>query len=293
MKKQTISRRALALLAALAVFAASMLLLAATLTSGFTVETRAVNWVTDECVNLSATLFVPSNATPETPAAGVLVCPGGNTPHTFYASYSLELARRGYVVLAYDYYGTMSSDFSAEGSSGAVAAMKYLTSLSFVDTDRLASTGHSNGGAQASAAITCEYAASAASRSVLFIGCGVSSEDPAVYEGINVGAVWGLLDECGQGTFWDVVHEDALNYGAMPALAGVTNEEFVPGQWYGDAADGSARVLYTPNTFHSLSNIMPGSVIGIKVAAAYEAMTKEVLELERREKDRLRDDGVR
>ena len=32
---------------------------------------------------------------------------------------------------------------------------------------------------------------------------------------------------------------------------------------------------------------------GGKVAAAYEAMTKEVLELERREKDRLRDDGVR
>ena len=30
-----------------------------------------------------------------------------------------------------------------------------------------------------------------------------------------------------------------------------------------------------------------------EVAAAYEAMTKEVLELERREKDRLRDDGVR
>ena len=263
MKNQKISRRALALLAALAVFAASMLVLSATLTSGFTVETRAVNWVTDEGVNLSATLFVPSNATAETPAAGVLVCPGGNTPHTFYASYSLELARRGYVVLAYDYYGTMSSDFSAEGSSGAVAAMKYLTSLSFVDTNRLAATGHSNGGGQASAAITSEYAASAASRSVLFIGCGVASEDPTVYEGINVGAIWGLLDECGQGTFWDVVHEDALNYGAMPALAGVTNEEFVPGQWYGDAADGSARVLYTPNTFHSLSNIMPGSVTDI------------------------------
>ena len=43
----------------------------------------------------------------------------------------------------------------------------------------------------------------------------------------------------------------------------MTNEEFVPGQWYGDAADGSARVLYTPNTFHSLSNIMPGSVTDI------------------------------
>ena len=263
MKQSGISRRAIALLAALAVFAVSMLVLAATLTSGFSVETRAVNWITDEGANLSGTLFVPANATAETPAAGVLVCPGGNTPHTFYASYSLELARRGYVVLAYDYYGTVNSDFTAEGNSGATAAMKYLTSLSFVDTSRLAATGHSNGGGQASAAITSEYAAQATVRSVLFIGCGVASEDPTVYDGINVGAVWGILDECGQGVFWDVFHTDALNYGAMPALAGVTNEEFQPGVLYGDAADNSARIVYTPNTFHSLSNIMPGSVTDI------------------------------
>ena len=183
------SKRGIVLAAAIVVFLISLFMLQATLTGGFQVEQRSVNWYTDEEVNLSGTLYVPANATAETPAAAILVAPGGNTPHTFYASYCIELARRGYVVLAYDYYGTVASDFSNDGSSGAIAAMKYLTSLSFVDADRLGATGHSNGGAQASAAITSEYAAGAANRSVVFIGCGISSEDLTVYDHVNLAAI--------------------------------------------------------------------------------------------------------
>lgn len=259
-------RRVMALLAAIAVFACSMLVLAATLTSGFSVKVQQVNWVTDDGVNLSGTVFVPKTATPETPAAGVLVCPGGNTPHNFYASYCIELSRRGYVVFSYDYYGTVSSEMSTAGASGAVAAMKYLSSLSFVDSSRLASTGHSNGGGQAAAAITCEWAAPAQQKAVLFIGCGVAglSDDVlADYEGINVGAVWGKLDECGQGVFWDVWHADRLNFSTMCDLTGTTSDTIQPGQWYGDPQQNTGRIVYTPNTFHSLSNIMPGSVTDI------------------------------
>lgn len=263
MKKFALSKRSIALIAAIAVFLVSAFTLRLTLTSGFTVATRTVNLVTDEGVNLSATLWVPKNATPENPAAGVMIAPGGNTPHNFYASYSLELARRGYVVLAYDYYGTVASGMTTEGSSGAVAAMKYLTSLSFVDSNRLGATGHSNGGGQAAAGILSEYAAPAAKRSVVFIGCGVSGTDMSVYDGTNVMTIWGKLDECGQGTFWDVYHEDALNYSAMAELCGVENSAMEVGKYYGSASDGTLRVLYTPNTFHSLSNIIPSSVSNI------------------------------
>ena len=263
MKKKIFSKRGAVLLAAVLVFLVSLFTLQAALTGGFRVQQRSVNWYTDEGVNLSGTLFVPENATQETPAAGIVVAPGGNTPHTFYASYCIELSRRGYVVLAYDYYGTMSSDFSNDGASGAIAAMKYLTSLSFVDSNRLGATGHSNGGAQASAAITSEYAAAAENRSVLFIGCGIPSEDLTVYDSINVGAIWGKLDEAGQGTFWDVYHEDALNFSGFATLVGEESPAVQPGHWYEDAASGAARVVYTPNTFHSLSNIMPGCVTDI------------------------------
>lgn len=257
------SKRTRILAAAIAAFIISMFILRMALTGGFAVDVKNINWITDEGVNLSATLFIPKTATNETPAAGILVCPGGNTPHTFYASYSIELARRGYVVLAYDYYGTVSSEMSSEGNSGAIAAMKYLSSLSFVDSSRLGATGHSNGGGQASAAILSSYAAQAKQRSVVFVGCGVSGDDMSVYNGTNVMTIWGKLDECGQGVFWDVVHEDFLNYAAMTQLLSLDSSEIVPGQYYGSAEDSNLRVVYTPNIFHSLSNITPSSVENI------------------------------
>lgn len=259
-KAKAMSSRTVSLVLAIAVFILSALVLRVSLTSSFSVDVKTVNFVTDENVNMGGTLWVPSNATAETPAAGIVVAPGGNTPHTFYSSYCIELARRGYVVFAYDYYGTVGSGMTMEGSSGAVAAMKYLSGLKFVDADRLGATGHSNGGAQASAAILSEYAAPAAAKSVAFIGCGIPGEDLSVYDGVNVMAIWGLLDECGQGVFWDVYHPDSLNYAGMAELAGVPKDAMEVGTYYGDPAAGSLRVLYTPNTFHSLSNITGSSV---------------------------------
>ena len=84
-----------------------------------------------------------------------------------------------------------------------------------------------------------------------------------MYDSINVGAIWGKLDEAGQGTFWDVYHEDALNFSGFATLVGEESPAVQPGHWYEDAASGAARVVYTPNTFHSLSNIMPGCVTDI------------------------------
>lgn len=263
MKEKKMPSRVLALFVAILVFFGSMLVISVAATAGYTVRTQPVNWITDDGVNLSATLFVPDGASEQSPAAGVLVCPGGNTPHLFYASYCIELARRGYVVLSYDYYGTMASDMAATGSSGAVAAMKYLTSLSFVDTSRLAATGHSNGGAQAAAAIASPYTANAAKRSVMFIGCGVSAKDTTAFPNTNVGVVWGKLDEVGQGTVWDVYHKDKLNFSGFALLTGLDSKSVEVGKWYGDPAANTGRIVYTPTIFHAMSNVAPNSVPSI------------------------------
>lgn len=259
MKKKITPTKLLAL--CLIVFLCSMIVLNLTLTSGGSVKSVPVNFVTDENVTLEGTLFVPKTATAENPAAGIVVAPGGNTPHTFYASYCIELSRRGYVVFAYDYYGTVGSGMTTDGSSGAVAAMKYLTELSFVDTSRLGATGHSNGGGQAAAAITSEYAVSAEKKSVVFIGCGISTSAENL-EGINVAAIWGKMDEAGQGTFWNTYHADKLNFGQFAEMVGVTSAEVVPGNYY-SGTNGEVRVVYTPNTWHSMSNIVPSSVTNI------------------------------
>ena len=254
-------RRAVVFLAcSIIVFLVSMLIVNATMTGGFSVKKKSVEFVTDDGVTMTGTVFVPNTATNETRAAGVVVAPGGNTPGQFYASFELELARRGYVVFSYNYYGTAGSEMSMAGNSGADAAMKYLSNLSFVDKNRLAAIGHSNGGMQASAAITGEAASGAQKRSVVFIGCGIPETDPASYDNINLMAVWGKLDECGQGVFWDVVHTDKLNFSTFADLVGLKSDSVEVGKIYGRADDNSLRVVYTPNSFHMLSNLIPSTV---------------------------------
>ena len=95
MGKNKTQKKWIVLTAAILVFAVSMFINAAVQTSGFKVEKKNVSFVTNEGVTLTGTIYIPSNATAETPAAGIMVAPGGNTPHLFYASYEMELARRG------------------------------------------------------------------------------------------------------------------------------------------------------------------------------------------------------
>lgn len=245
-----------------AVFVLCMCVVQTTITGNGTVNAFPVSFVTDEGVLLDATLYVPKNVNAENKAPGVMVAPGGNTPHTFYYSYELELARRGYVVLAYDYYGTVGSGMTTAGNSGALAAMKYLTGLSFVDTDKLATIGHSNGGFQCYAGIVSEYAKDAAQRAVIYIGTGVNGS-PEEMANVNVAGIWGKYDEAGQGMMWDTVHADKLNYPGITTLTGTTNETFEVGKIYGSFEEGNARVLYRPVSFHSLSNLAPSTVTNI------------------------------
>lgn len=60
--------------------------------------------------NLSYKLYVPDNATAQTPAPGVLMLHGYQNDSETCAAYSIELARRGVVVMALDEYGHGASD---------------------------------------------------------------------------------------------------------------------------------------------------------------------------------------
>ena len=47
-------------------------------TGGWTVKVDRINFTTDEGYEMSAKMYQPENATPETPAPGILAIPGGN-----------------------------------------------------------------------------------------------------------------------------------------------------------------------------------------------------------------------
>ena len=55
---------------------------------------------------VNALLYRPKSATPENPAPAVVLYHGGNDMLEHTGTYALELARRGFVVINFDYQGS-------------------------------------------------------------------------------------------------------------------------------------------------------------------------------------------
>ena len=91
---------------------------------------------------ISVIVYIPENASDENPAPVVMNFHGrANSAHTLDA-WSLEEARRGYVVVNVDRSGAGESVFT---NNEAAAVYEYAMTLSFVDTEQFMVTGFSSG----------------------------------------------------------------------------------------------------------------------------------------------------
>lgn len=102
---------------------------------------------------LHALAFIPKDCTAENPCPAVVTSHGWLNSGEVQDAASIELSRRGVVVLAMDAVGHgMSSDAigvpSSEDAMGMIAWVNYLTSglVDYVDTARIGVMGHSMGG---------------------------------------------------------------------------------------------------------------------------------------------------
>ena len=104
---------------------------------------------------VAADLFRPLTATGKKPAPAVVVVPGFQRSKETQANISLELARRGIVVIAIDPYAqgfssaSLSTRSATEEGYGMFAVVDYLTdtdNLNYIDKSRIGVTGHSAGG---------------------------------------------------------------------------------------------------------------------------------------------------
>ena len=104
---------------------------------------------------VAADLFRPLTATGKNPAPAVVVVPGFQRSKETQANISLELARRGIVVIAIDPYAqgfssaSLSTRSATEEGYGMFAVVDYLTdtdNLNYIDKSRIGLTGHSAGG---------------------------------------------------------------------------------------------------------------------------------------------------
>ena len=99
------------------------------------VDVRDVRIDMEDGGHLSALLYLPPSATAASPAPAVLAVHGYINSRETQSGFAIELARRGYVVLALDQTGHGFSDGRAmtEGFGGP-AGLAYLRGLAFVDT---------------------------------------------------------------------------------------------------------------------------------------------------------------
>ena len=204
---------------------------------------------------MSALLYIPANATPQLPAPGILAVHGYINSRETQDGFAIEFARRGYVVLALDQTGHGYSDPPAFANGfGGPDGLAYLRSLEIVDKNNIGLEGHSMGGWTVLAAAT---AAPNDYKSMVLEGS--STGKPFAAEGTpswprNVALVFAQYEEFST-LMWGV--DKARDVTQSPKLWGLfgTQGPVEPGKVYGDIAQGTARVLYTPAITHPAEHI--------------------------------------
>ena len=82
---------------------------------------------------ISTLIYIPENATDETPAPVAVIYHGRSNHAHSNDTWSMELARRGYVVLSPDLQGGGESDPSVDRGLQAITVAEYANSLSYVE----------------------------------------------------------------------------------------------------------------------------------------------------------------
>lgn len=217
-------------------------------------------------VKLAALLYKPSTATPEHKAPAIMASHGLINTREMQSAFAIELARRGFVVLAIDMTGHgWSGGVVRSDGYGGPDSLRYLRSLPYVDVDNIGLEGHSLGGGPvqaAAAAMPDGYKAMVLEGSTTLFGGPAMAKGPGPR---NLAIVFGQYDEFAQ-TMWGERGASAPMKGSE--VGGSTRMKALfhsdgpvePGRVYGDVGQGAARVLYQPAVNHPGEHFSTGGV---------------------------------
>ena len=218
-----------------------------------------------------ADLYRPRTVTRANPAPLVFVVPGFQRSKEALGNISLELARRGLVVIAIDPYaqGGSSSSFDPQSATnegyGLFALVNYAantSNLDYIDRTRIGATGHSAGGnAVLQGASYFGQEATSSGRpsklhSVFVSGYALSLTNKVLkHVRSNVGVSYAYYDE---GAYRNELKNgdmrrapEALRLVNSPAgREGTPVAEVEIDRYYGDVATRSLRVVHNERTIH-------------------------------------------
>lgn len=231
-------------------------------TNGGTVRIEKVSFPTSTGQMMTGLLYVPKTATAKTPAPGVVAIEGYiNTVDTM-DGFSIEMARRGAVVLDANQTGQgTSTPPSFLDGFGGPPALAYLSSLPIVQKGNIGLIGHSMGGW---ASVIAAAGNPTAYRSIVLVSSSVSTP---VYEPVpgtptfpkNVAVVEASGSEFAR-LMWDVPKgSDFPKSKRMQAMFGTTSP-IQTGKVYGSVANGTGRVLYVESNTHPGLTFDPSAI---------------------------------
>jgi len=127
------------------------------------VKIENVNYISKSGYKQALDIYIPQNATEETPAPAIFVQHGGNNNKEEMQHYCIELARRGYVAVGVDMYGMGESEVLPDSKwltqgRGLYDAVRYAVDLPYIDEGRIGLLGYSRGGKAAGEALQCDNA---------------------------------------------------------------------------------------------------------------------------------------
>ena len=252
-------RYRLAALGAILIIAGSVLAFLVQGSGG--VEVREARWRTPEGAVMSGLLYRPPGLEAGRRAPAVLLSHGYINTREMQSPFAIELARRGFVVLAMDMtgHGGSGGNVGAAGFGGP-SALAFLRSQPFVDGDQIGLAGHSMGGGPVLAAARAEPEGY---RAVVLVGSAPGLFGPPDEVGPdfprNLNVVFGGLDEFSALMWRTPKGTDLPGSEKLKAVFGVASP-VEPGRIYGDPALGTARRLDLPRITHPWEHFSSGGV---------------------------------
>lgn len=252
-------RYRLAALGAILIIAGSVLAFLVQGSGG--VEVREARWRTPEGAVMSGLLYRPAGLEAGRRAPAVLLSHGYINTREMQSPFAIELARRGFVVLAMDMtgHGGSGGNVGAAGFGGP-SALAFLRSQPFVDRDQIGLAGHSMGGGPVLAAARAEPEGY---RAVVLVGSAPGLFGPPDEVGPdfprNLNVVFGGLDEFSALMWRTPKGTDLPGSEKLKAVFGVASP-VEPGRIYGDPALGTARRLDLPRITHPWEHFSSGGV---------------------------------
>ncbi len=206
------------------------------------VKVTRLTIIGDDGRQYSALSYIPKTATNETPAPALLTIHGGSSNARNNESWSMEFARRGYVVIAVDNFGGGDSEYVSAYGPNAVPEMFYelLLSMDIVDKDQIITNGHSWGN-DAAYSLGLKYNARA-----ILISSGNGSTTGGEFTG-NMLQVFGGVENV------DTVENNTANAVAAfsTSFPELTVDNIEIGKIYGSFEEGNAKqLIISPKQVH-------------------------------------------